>query len=86
MSSVSQTEGFLHDSDGKESTCNIGDPGLVPGSGRSPGEAVVTHSSILAGRISWTEKPGRLNKVHGVVGLYTTEWLTLPETGKWKLL
>ena len=25
-------------SDGKESTCNEGDPGLTPGSGRSPGE------------------------------------------------
>ena len=23
---------------GKESTCNAGDPGLIPGSGRSPGE------------------------------------------------
>ena len=26
------------DSDGKEYTCNVGDPGLIPGSGRSPGE------------------------------------------------
>ena len=25
-------------SDGKESTCNAGDPGSIPGSGRSPGE------------------------------------------------
>ena len=24
-------------SDGKESTCNVGDSGLIPGSGRSPG-------------------------------------------------
>ena len=24
----------------KESTCNAGDPGLVPGSGRSPGEGI----------------------------------------------
>ena len=23
---------------GKESSCNAGDPGLIPGSGRSPGE------------------------------------------------
>ena len=30
--------GFPGDSDGKESACNAGDPGLVPGSGRSPGE------------------------------------------------
>ena len=26
------------DSGGKESACNAGDPGLIPGSGRSPGE------------------------------------------------
>ena len=25
-------------SHGKESACNAGDPGLIPGSGRSPGE------------------------------------------------
>ena len=25
-------------SDGEESACNAGDPGLIPGSGRSPGE------------------------------------------------
>ena len=24
-------------SDGKESACNVGDPGVIPGSGRSPG-------------------------------------------------
>ena len=29
---------FLGDSDGKESACNVGDPGSVPGSGKSPGE------------------------------------------------
>ena len=30
--------GFPCSSTGKESTCNAGDPGLVPGLGRSPGE------------------------------------------------
>ena len=30
--------GFLSDSDGKESACNAGDPGSIPGWGRSPGE------------------------------------------------
>jgi len=29
---------FLCGSDGKESTCQAGDPGLIPGLGRSPGE------------------------------------------------
>ena len=31
-------KGFPHSSVGKESTCNAGDPGLIPGSGRSAGE------------------------------------------------
>ena len=30
--------GFPGDSDGKESTCNAGTVGSIPGSGRSPGE------------------------------------------------
>ena len=30
--------GFLGGSSGKESTCNVGDPGSIPGLGRSPGE------------------------------------------------
>ena len=30
--------GSCHSSVGKESTCNAGDPGSIPGSGRSPGE------------------------------------------------
>ena len=33
--------GFPSGSDGKESACNAGDPGLIPGSGRSPGEGNV---------------------------------------------
>ena len=32
------TGGFPDGSDGKESTCNVGDPGSIPGLGRSPGE------------------------------------------------
>ena len=30
--------GFPHSSVGKESTCDTGDPGSIPGLGRSPGE------------------------------------------------
>ena len=29
---------FPGGSDGKEYACNAGDPGLIPGSGKSPGE------------------------------------------------
>ena len=39
---------------GKESACNAGYLGSIPGLGRSPLEGKVTHSSILAWRIPWT--------------------------------
>ena len=32
------TGGFPGGSDSKEYACNVGDPGLIPGSGRYPGE------------------------------------------------
>ena len=53
-------KGFSNGSVGKESTCKAGDTvatGSIPGSEKSLG---VTHSSILACRIPWTEEPGRL--------------------------
>ena len=93
-------QGFPGSSTGKESMCNAGDPSLIPGFGRSPGEGIgyplqyswaslvsqtvknppamqetwvrstgwedpleegmATHSSILAWRIPWAEKPGGL--------------------------
>ena len=31
---------FLPSSTGKEPTCNAGDPGSIPGLGRSPGEGI----------------------------------------------
>ena len=37
-------QGFLGDSDGKEATCNAGDPGSIPGLGRCPG---VGHGNLL---------------------------------------
>ena len=47
----------------KESTCNAGDTGLVPGS-RSPLEKeMATHSSILAWKIPWTVEPGGLKSM-----------------------
>ena len=48
------TSGFPGGSAGKESTCNAGDLGLIPGLGRHPGEGTATHSSILAWRTPWT--------------------------------
>ena len=51
--------GFPCGSAGKESACNTGDLGSIPGLGKSPGEGKATHSSILAWRMPWTT-------VHGV--------------------
>ena len=49
--------GFPGGSDGKESAFNTGDPGLIFGWGRSPGEGETTHSSILAWKVPLTEEP-----------------------------
>ena len=38
LSLPSTLAGFPSGSDGKASACNAGDPGLIPGSGRCPGE------------------------------------------------
>ena len=59
-----------------ESACNEGNPGLIPGSGKSPGEVngyplqysclekeKATHPNILAWRIPWTEDPGWLQSM-----------------------
>ena len=52
--------GFRSGSVGKESACNAGDQGLIPGSGRSLEKEMATHSSTLAWRIPWTEDSGGL--------------------------
>ena len=48
---------------GKESACNVGDLGSIPGLGRSPGEGNGYLTSILAWRIPRTEEPGRLQSM-----------------------
>ena len=53
--------GFPDGSDGKDSACTAGNPGLIPGWGFNPlAKEVATLSSILAWEIFWTEEPGRL--------------------------
>ena len=49
---------FPGGSDGKASAYNAGDPGSIPGSGRSLEKEMATHSSILAWEIPWMEEPG----------------------------
>ena len=44
----------------KNPPIKAGDPGFDPWVGKIPEEEMATHSSILAWKISWTEKPGRL--------------------------
>ena len=51
---------WLH---GKESVCSVGDPGSIPGSGRSPGGEPGKPFPILAWRIPWKEEPRRLQAV-----------------------
>ena len=46
--------GFLGGSDGKESACHAEDP---------MEKGMITHSSILAWRIPWTEEPGGLQSM-----------------------
>ena len=52
--------GFPGGSDGKESACNAGDLGSIPGWEDPTEKGMATHSNILAWRIPWTEEPGRL--------------------------
>ena len=40
LSKLWEIVGFPGSSAGKESTCNAGDPGLIPGSGKSTGEGI----------------------------------------------
>ena len=52
--------GFPGGSGSKESACNAEDPGLVPGSGRSPGEENGNPWQYSCWRIPQTEEPGGL--------------------------
>ena len=63
LQTINAGEGFHCRSVGKESACNAGDPGSIPGLGRSLEKEMATYSSILAWRIPWTEDPGRLQSM-----------------------
>ena len=63
-SSVSFIRAFPGGSEGKVSACNAGDPGLIPGSGRSPGEGngnPLQYSCLE--NPGWMEKPGGLQSM-----------------------
>ena len=54
----SSQEGFPHSSVGKESACNAGDPGSVPGLGRSSGEQYGQPTPVFL--------PGEFHGLHGI--------------------
>ena len=58
------TKAFPGGSDSKESACDAGDPGSIPGLRRSHRKGMFTHSCILAWEIPRTEEPGRLLNGH----------------------
>ena len=58
-------ENYFGDSDGKESACNAGDPGSIPGLEKPLEKEMKTHSSILAWRIPSTEEPGGYSRWGG---------------------
>ena len=58
--------------DGKESACNAGDPGSIPGREVPLEKGLATHSSVPAWRIPMN-RGARWATVHGVSELDTTE-------------
>ena len=56
-------QGFPGSSDGKPSTYNAGDPGLIPGLGRSSGEWNGNPLQYSCLENPWTEEPGRLQSI-----------------------
>ena len=55
--------GFPWWSDSKESTCNVGDLGLIPGLGRSPGGGHGNPLQYPWRENPWTEEPGGLQSM-----------------------
>ena len=68
--------GFPGGSDGKESICNAGNLGSIPGLGRPLENEMESHSSIFVWEVQWTEEPGGYSPWDQKEA-NTTEWLTL---------
>ena len=63
MVTLAPALGFLGDSDGRESACNVGDLGLIPGSRRSPGEGNGNEHSLLEPTLLFAAWPPSLTQV-----------------------
>ena len=57
---------FPNNSDDKEAACNAGDPGSIPGLGRSSGEGNDNSLQDSCLENSMEEDPGWLSRIHGV--------------------
>jgi len=55
--------GFSGGSVVKNLPANVGDMGLITGSGRCLGERSAAHSGILAREIPWKNEPGRVQSM-----------------------
>ena len=68
---------FPGGSEGKEPACKVEDLGLIPGSEDPLEKEMATHSSTLAWKIPWTEKPGAGYSPWGYKESDKTEQLSL---------
>ena len=57
---VERAKGFPGRSDGKESACNVGDLGSMPGSDRSPGEGNGYPTPVFLGLPWWLRQESQV--------------------------
>ena len=71
---------FLHSPIGKESTCNVGDPSWIPGSGRSAGEGIgyPLHYSWPSLMAELVKNPPAMQEIW----VLSLDWEDLLEKGK----
>ena len=73
-----QQKGFPCGSDGKASACSAGDPGSIPGLGRSPGEGKVKSESEVAQLCPTLSDPMDCSppgsSIHGIFQARVLEW------------
>ena len=71
-------KGLLGGSDGKESACSVGDPGSIPGSGRSPGEGNGNPPQSVGSqtvRHNWETSRNKANLIKVLAREYQNGWV-----------